>query len=716
MNRAPRTHWAVLGVVLVTVFVALCVHGFAERTIRGSSTISQDRSPGFEELAEAGPLVDVGNGDVRSMHVPAGQIALTFDDGPDPRWTPAILDVLDRHGVPATFFVLGSQAVSHPDLVRRMVDDGHVVGNHTFTHTDLAAASTMAGEVELRMTQVALTAASGRSTVLLRPPYSSIPSAVRADTMTAWRPLLDDGYLLVLSDLDGKDWSADATVDSIVEGSTPVDGAGGIVLLHDGGGDRARTVEAVDRLIGDLQARGYRFVTVADLAGLQRDDAMPFAGRLSVARSTLLPAVIAVGNALAGGFTVLAMALAGLAVLRSLLLVWAARRHVADQDAPDPAFTPSVSVLIPAYNEAAGVEAAVTSLASSVYAGFFEVLVIDDGSTDDTAERVRALVAAHRWSHVRLITRPNGGKSAALNTGLAAARGEIVVTVDGDTVLEPDAVALLVQPFRNASVGAVSGNTKVANRGGLVGRLQSLEYAQGFNLDRRLYDRWRCMPTVPGAIGAFRRSALLVVGGFSGDTLAEDTDLTMALHRAGHDVAYEGRAVAWTEAPSTWRDLWKQRYRWSYGTMQAAWKHRRAVIERGHGGHFGRVGLPYLVVFQVALAVIAPVVDIFTIYGMLFFDRRVMAAYWLGFTAMQAAIAAYALHLDGERRRAVWALPFQQFVFRQLMYLVVVQSLATIAYGARTGWHRLRRIGVGLEQLGTPGARATTALERFRPE
>ena len=265
-----------------------------------------------------------------------------------------------------------------------------------------------------------------------------------------------------------------------------------------------------------------------------------------------------------------------------------------------------MSVIVPAYNEAANIAATVRSLVASDYPRL-EVIVVDDGSTDGTA----AIVESLRLPDVRLVRRPNAGKPAALNTGIRLARGDLLVLVDGDTVFEPDAIGQLVQPFADPDVGAVSGNTKVANRRGLLGRWQHLEYVIGFNLDRRLFDLGECMPTVPGAIGAFRREALLDVGGVPAATLAEDTDLTMAILRAGWRVVYEPTAIAWTEAPSTLRQLWRQRYRWCYGTMQAMWKHRAALRERGPAGKLGRRGLVYLTLFQVLLPLCAPAVDVY---------------------------------------------------------------------------------------------------------
>jgi cellulose synthase/poly-beta-1,6-N-acetylglucosamine synthase-like glycosyltransferase len=250
-----------------------------------------------------------------------------------------------------------------------------------------------------------------------------------------------------------------------------------------------------------------------------------------------------------------------------------------------------------------------------------------------------------------------------------------------------------VAPFADPEVGAVSGNTKVGNRGGLLGRWQHIEYVIGFNLDRRMFDVLRCMPTVPGAIGAFRREVLEMVGGVSDETLAEDTDLTMATCRAGWRVVYAPEARAWTEAPATLGQLWKQRYRWCYGTMQAMWKHRSAVREGGASGKLGRRGLPYLLAFQVLLPLLAPIIDIAAVYSVIFVSSPKIAYVWLAFLAMQFVSAVYAFRLDGERLAPLWSLPLQQLVYRQLMYLVVIQSVASALYGIRLRWHVMRRTG-----------------------
>jgi cellulose synthase/poly-beta-1,6-N-acetylglucosamine synthase-like glycosyltransferase len=351
--------------------------------------------------------------------------------------------------------------------------------------------------------------------------------------------------------------------------------------------------------------------------------------------------------------------------------------------------TEPVSVIVPAYNEKEGIEAAVRSLAGGDYPAI-EVVVVDDGSTDGTASIVERMLLPN----VRVVRVPNGGKSNALNTGVALAKNDLIVTVDGDTIFEPDSIRRLVQPFARPSVGAVAGNVKIGNRRSLVALWQHIEYVIGFNLDRRLYEVLNCMPTVPGAIGAFRRRALAEAGGFSDETLAEDTDITMALCRAGWRVVYEERARAWTEAPSTLEQLYRQRYRWSYGTMQAMWKHRGALTERGASGRFGRRGLPFLALFGVVLPLLAPVVDIMLVYGLVFWELEETVLAWTGMLALQMITAAIAFRFDREAMGPLWRLPLQQFAYRQLMYLVLMQSATTALTGGRLGWHKLRRAGL----------------------
>jgi cellulose synthase/poly-beta-1,6-N-acetylglucosamine synthase-like glycosyltransferase len=260
----------------------------------------------------------------------------------------------------------------------------------------------------------------------------------------------------------------------------------------------------------------------------------------------------------------------------------------------------------------------------------------------------------------------------------------------------------------------VAGNAKVGNKDSLIGAWQHIEYVMGFNLDRRMYDILGCMPTIPGAVGAFRRSALEPIGGMSDDTLAEDTDVTMALHRAGWRVVYAENARAWTEAPETVQQLWSQRYRWSYGTMQAIWKHRRAVIDKGPSGRFGRIGLPFVSLFMIVAPLLAPLIDVFLLYGLVFGPTQKTITAWLGVLAIQAVCAAFAFRLDRERMTHLISLPLQQILYRQLMYVVLLQSWITALTGGRLRWQKLRRTGVVGAPVGgvVPGQRDRRSDDR----
>jgi cellulose synthase/poly-beta-1,6-N-acetylglucosamine synthase-like glycosyltransferase/peptidoglycan/xylan/chitin deacetylase (PgdA/CDA1 family) len=698
-RRDPRGHWILLSLCGLALAGGLLLQGYAHGAVGESSrhaAASGGAAPA--SVAHGGPVLNLSGNGPQSARMPRRTIALTFDDGPDPRWTPQVLDVLKRHGAHATFFTVGARVADHPGLVRRTLAEGNEVGSHTYTHIDLTRSGTTRTRFELDLTQRALAGAAGVHTRLMRMPYSSTPSGLSAPEYRAAQEAGRQGYLVVLTDRDSEDWRRPG-VEKIVQAATPRNGAGAVVMMHDAGGDRGQTVQALDLLLTRLSSRGYHFTTLGAAMRLPPADVRA-STTARLAGTALIDGQRTAGwlaRTLATVFGVAAV----LTALRLIALLIFARVHVrrirrdhrrlakpwlAAGSAPPP-----VSVIVPAYNEQAGLEATVRSLVHTDHPAPIEIIIVDDGSTDDTPLIGDRL--AREIPNVRLVRRPNGGKPAALNTGVAHAVHDILVLVDGDTVFQRDTIGRLVGRLADPAVGAVSGNTKVANRRGLIGRWQHLEYVIGFNLDRRMFDVLECMPTVPGAIGAFRRQALATVGGLSTDTLAEDTDLTMAICRAGWRVVYEETAIAWTEAPSSLRQLWRQRYRWCYGTLQSMWKHRRALSERGRSGRFGRRCLPYLTIFQVVLPLFAPAVDLFALYGLVFLNPVTVAASWLAFAAVQALAAAYALRLDGERLSTLWVLPLQQVVYRQLMYLVVIQSMVTAVLGAPLRWHVIHRTG-----------------------
>ncbi|CQR62537.1 bifunctional polysaccharide deacetylase/glycosyltransferase family 2 protein [Streptomyces leeuwenhoekii] len=676
-----------------------------------------------EDVLEGGPILTFPGGRATTVSVPDKTIVLTFDDGPDPTWTPQVLKILEKHDVPGTFFVVGSMVARHPDIVRDMVEQGDEVGVHTFTHVDLSYQSESRVTRELEQTQLALAGAAGITTTLFRAPYSSQTDAIDDYSWPVYQQLGEDGYTSVFIDTDSDDWK-EPGVSKIVQWATPEDGEGASVLFHDAGGDRSQTIAALPKYIEKMKAKGYTFTTVSgameqqqqEAAGAAQGGTPPGAAAAGTGRglqaahhratgTTLwegraLVAAVAVAEwtvpALSAGLVVVGVAVLG----RFGLMLVLARRHHRRRNRRrfgwGPPVTRPVSVIVPAYNEKECIANTLRSLARSTHP--IEIIVVDDGSTDGTAEIAESL----GLPDVRVVRQANAGKPAALNNGVRHARHDIVVMMDGDTVFEPETVRQLVQPFADPSVGAVAGNAKVGNRRTLIGAWQHIEYVMGFNLDRRMYDLLRCMPTIPGAIGAFRREAVLQAGGMSEDTLAEDTDITIALHRAGWRVVYQEHARAWTEAPGSLKQLWSQRYRWSYGTMQALWKHRGALTDRGPSGRFGRVGLPLVVLFQILTPLFAPLIDVFTAYSMIFIDFRAALLAWLAVLAVQMLCAAYAFRLDGEKYRYLLMMPLQQLAYRQMMYLVLIHSCVTALTGGRLRWQKLKRTG----EVGTPAGTA----------
>nr|WP_181799668.1 glycosyltransferase [Kitasatospora acidiphila] len=679
--------------LLACLLALLVLRGLASNEVFHDTRIavSVDKTTVPDNLLKGGPIIDARgtkNANPTSYRIPEHTVVLSFDDGPSPQWTPKILEVLAAHHIHADFFVTGAMTTRNPGLIRQIVAGGNEIGVHTFTHPDLVFQSHTRIAWELAQTQVALAGVAGVHSALFRPPYSSDASALDDWNYPVVKYVGSHGYLTAFIDSDTDDWKRPG-VDKIVKAAMPPKpGAGELILLHDAGGDRSQTVTALGQIIDKLQGEGYRFSTISEALGasnamvpvhgyqLWAGKGFIWATQVGVYSLPVLVGLLALVGFLNFGRFALMLVLAPIHARRS-------RRR----NAWGPPVTEPVTVLVPAYNELECIANTLNSLAASDYP--IEVIVIDDGSTDGTADVVEEM----NLPFVRLIRKVNGGKSSALNTGIAAASYDIIVMMDGDTVFEPSTVRELVQPFGDPAIGAVAGNAKVGNRHSLIGAWQHIEYVLGHNLDRRMYDMLNVIPTIPGAVGAFRKEALQRVGGMSDDTLAEDTDITMAVLCDGWRIVYAERARAWTEAPASIQQLWSQRYRWSYGSMQAMWKHRRAVTSRGPAGRFGRLGLPLVVLFGVVAPLLAPLVDLFLLYGVLFADAPVTLTSWGGFILLQAALSWYAFRLDHEKPWHLITLPIQQLVYRQLMYMVLLQSTITALTGGRLRWQKLRRTG-----------------------
>ncbi|HEY1606701.1 MAG TPA: glycosyltransferase [Allosphingosinicella sp.] len=636
-----------------------------------------------------------------------GLVALTFDDGPDAEWTPKILDILKQKGVPATFFVVGANALSHPGLLNRIVTEGHEIGNHSYTHPNMAQISDRAVRLELNATERLVEAYTGRGMRLFRAPFFGDAEPTTADELGPVLAAQQRGYLSVGLHVDTEDWQRPGVQAILQNGVSEVlagnkDRSGNVILLHDGGGNRSQTVAALPQLIDILKARGYRFVRVSDLAGLTPAQVMP-----KIEGSDLLAvrADVAIFLALAGlaallSFTFYVAIVLGLLRASSLTLLAA----TAPRDTPPDHADQLISVLIPAYNEARVIEASVHRVLASRDAQI-EVIVIDDGSKDGTGDIVERAFADE--PRVQLLRLPNGGKAHALNRGLELAHGEIIVALDADTQFEAETIARLARWFARPGIGAVAGNAKVGNRVNLVTRWQAVEYATAQNLERRALARLDAIMVVPGAVGAWRRAALADVGGFPIDTLAEDQDLTIAIQRAGWRVANDVDAVAWTESPQSLRGLAKQRFRWAFGTLQCLWKHR-AILRRHRPRGLALIGIPQAWLFQILFSLFSPLIDLALLLSIVSTISRVrqhgwsqtntdvfeMGAFWITFVLFDLICGWIAYRLDvREKRFPAFLLIAQRFVYRQLMYWVVIRAVTAALRGRWVGWGKLERTG-----------------------
>lgn len=648
---------------------------------------------------------------VNGFGTQVGKVALTFDDGPDPTWTPKVLDILKQKGAVATFFVIGENAAASPDLVLEIVADGNELGNHSYTHPNISALPRAVAKLEINATQRVIEAITGRSMRLFRPPFlgdSEPTTRAEVDPIDLAQSM---GYVTVGLKVDPNDWmrpDAETIVQRVIDGVTSTDPEtrGEIVLLHDAGGDRSQTVQALPTLIDALRAKGFQLVTVSDLAGMTRDQAMPPVPTGAASSWVSVPAFFvlhAAGDTLNELFQwaiwIGLGRLVFLLVLGALNLIQDRRRNV-----PTPPEQPLVSVLIPAHNEALIIASSVERILQSSYPRL-EIIVIDDGSTDQTSSEVAARFSANPL--VRLLTIPNGGKAAALNRGLELATGSVVVALDADTLFEPETIGRLSRWFEDPKIGAVAGNAKVGNRINMVTRWQALEYITAQNLERRALAAIGAVTVVPGAVGAWRRSVLDKLVGFPTDTLAEDQDLTIAVGRTGYHVLFDSEAVAWTEAPDTLAGLAKQRFRWAFGTLQCLWKHRDMLGNAKYRA-LGLVALPQVALFQILLSLLAPLVDLLFVWQLIWsgldylqhgqqFNIDALAQLGVLYALFMAvdlgtATASFLFERKEDWRLLLW-LPLQRFGYRQLMYYVVAKSVLRALSGGIAGWGKLERRG-----------------------
>ena len=648
------------------------------------------------------------------------EVALSFDDGPDPRWTPKILDILRDKGVKATFMLIGAEAAEYVGVMKRIAREGHEIGNHTYTHPDISEISPRQLDLEVTLTSRLFASKLGVQPLYFRPPYDIDEEPDTDDQAGPVVQIQKDGYTIIGNKIDTDDWSehprktpdeiAQSVLQQLETMKVKPQFRGSIILLHDGGGDRSATIAALPVLIDTLRAHGYSIVPVSALMGKTTAEVMPKVTLWQYLRG--LPDSIAFSSAaLVVKFIVMVFFVGNILMGARLIVVGllAVIDRLRKPHRPaSPGYCPRVAVLVPAYNEETVIVRTIRSVLNSDYKNL-HVIMIDDGSTDSTVEvACKAYAAEIAAGHVQVLTKENGGKAAALNYALERLSEEIYVGIDADTVIAPDAISKLIPHFEDPRIGAMAGNAKVGNRVNLWTRWQALEYITSQNFERRALDLFHVVTVVPGAIGAWRTAPVKLAGGYPVNTVAEDADLTMNLLEQGLRVDYEDRSLAFTEAPIDAKGLMRQRFRWSFGTLQAIWKHRAAFIRNKAMGLFA---LPNILIFQMLLPLVSPFIDLMFVAGIVnfFVDRyyhpeaasaanfEKLLVYFVGFLLIDFVTSSIAFSL--ERRHAAnkgdgWLLFhiwLQRFAYRQVFSIVLFKTLKRAIDGKPFNWDKLQR-------------------------
>ncbi|TYQ14865.1 UNVERIFIED_CONTAM: putative glycosyl hydrolase [Acetivibrio alkalicellulosi] len=646
------------------------------------------------QFDEHGFIVDVYY-DTKSLEIwdrgeKSKRIALTFDDGPHPIYTPQILDTLKEHNVKATFFVTGKNAFKYPEIVKRIYEEGHDIGNHTYSHIDMISSSSIKMQFELNITQKIIEMITGHSTVYFRQPYNVDMMFSSPKQNEILKMINEMGYTIVGSFIDPKDWEGHSHVEIVNRVGKDVE-KGSIVLLHDYGTYVNNTVEALPLLINMLEDKGYDLVSVSNLMDIERKEVMK---PIKVSKSAYFAAiyyVLVVYNSFKHIISWILILATTIGIIRAIFLILFSTKQKKkySQMYFKYNYNPLVSIVIAAYNEEKVICSTVHSILKSDYKNI-EVLVVDDGSKDNTSKKV--FETFNKNSKVRLIKKENGGKSSAVNKGFMEARGEIVIVIDADTILADNSVSLLVRHFENKNVAGVAGNVKIGNKNNLLTLWQHIEYVTGLNLERRAFDELNCIPVVPGAIGAWRKDLVASLGYYKEDTLAEDADVTIEFLKQGYKIVYEEGARAFTEAPEDIVSFIKQRLRWSYGTLQCLWKHRGSLFNPKNK-MLGFIAMPHMWLYQFIFQLVSPITDILFVVGLLGKNPSASVVMYFAFLVMDLLVTLHAFRLEGESPKPLVWIVFQRIIYRQFMTYVVFKSMFCALKGVKVGWNKLVRKG-----------------------
>jgi cellulose synthase/poly-beta-1,6-N-acetylglucosamine synthase-like glycosyltransferase len=624
-------------------------------------------------------------------------VLIVFDGLPPAEHMSDLLRNLAQHGVRSAFAVTASEIVSNRDAVRQVIAVGHSI---VLTDIgDLAGSGAFAGLARLRdrAAVMALAVETNRRAILAETigepgilPTSSAEFATLLALQSQGRIRLPEGERVPRDPAQAALFAERVLSTVLMDGSQ-------LVRFDLSEAAVSSTLATLPVILSELDKAGASFISPDDLARSVGGVAMYPANGLTTLRDRIYVwTLLKTDTVLAALFFLLLM----LAIVRSTaFLILAHLRH--PRDVIDPDWTPAVTIVIPAYDEGKVIETCIRSIFACHYPDL-RVIVVDDGSQDDTSAVVASIAAID--SRVRLVRQRNSGKWAAANTALRQVQTKYFIVLDADSMLEPEAIRWIVQPFTDPDVGAVSGIVEVGNARNWLTACQNLEYLVSQNIQRRAFETFDGIFVVPGAIGAWSTDAVIKAGLFSGETITEDADLTLAVHRAGYRVVMAERARALTEAPEKMGAFMSQRLRWTLGMLQTSWKHRRAITE---GRPVGIVSIIDAIWFSVLTTILSPIVDLIIVILLGVVATRLMTGHpftdgsftwllvgYLGLTLIDVLNTLATFRF--EKRFSLWLLlltPLVRFGYRQLLYVATLRATWRAITGRLTDWNKLERSG-----------------------
>jgi cellulose synthase/poly-beta-1,6-N-acetylglucosamine synthase-like glycosyltransferase/peptidoglycan/xylan/chitin deacetylase (PgdA/CDA1 family) len=637
-------------------------------------------------------------------------IAITFDDGPDPVITDKVLNILKEKSAKATFYLIGQNAARYPEIVKRIVREGHQIGNHSYSHSGLSNLQDQAIKDEIQETQNILKQITGEYPKFVRTPFNDSPyHSVEGDVRIA-KIAQELGLTVSEFDTDPRDWEIGKSADEILALST--NNPRSQLLLHDAGKleERQGFLNALPKILDFYKEKNIELVTTNVL--LDNKEVIIKDNTFDI-NSYFIPAFILSKTKLIANNLVFYMTILSLFFLVLIRILWVIQVNRKDKEFKP--YTPPVSIVIPSFNEENVCIATVESLIAQNYPEY-EIIFVDDGSKDRSYEILKIKYILNR--RIKIYKKENGGKATALNFGIAKAIHDIVILVDADTQFKKDSIHNLARHFQDPKIGAVAGNVQVGNdyftqkengaknlKFNFLTIFQRIEYITSQNFFREAFELVNIITIVSGAIGAYRKSAIFEAGGISTDTLAEDGNLSFDVLKNGWKIVYERNAISLTEAPEDIKSLFKQRIRWAFGNIQVLWKNR-SIMLNPKSGWLGMVAMPFAWNCFIGL-VISPFISIF-IFGYAIYEilssgsftadsKLILAAmfWYVMFILIELVVVFLAIYRDPSKSK-FRLIPFfflYTFAFPFFLFIVSIQVLIKIFSGTAQGWGHLKRTG-----------------------